>query len=309
MAQVNWIYLDDQGGRHRVGLYHGDRSGHLMIHCNRRVVQIDFSVQESNTYSFFVEDELCEVILEKMTDGRFGYEFRVNKTIDTPRNLIRRIDDKRNNKLLALVVSGVVIAILLIFFGLLQYGKYQYTQKLSLTSITHNLYKSNAGTLARDGLTGTAFLHTEVINSKKTGIYTFKISDSSEIRGVFPVVDTEYVVLRNGFPLRPGDAFEVRYLPLDPQVHRVELFRPTHGTVSNYIKQALAVEQRANPENNREKCLCKVLTAAQFQNWLVLADFIFQEKPAEAFPLHNRETYLRLVQGATLQKALKEECP
>ena len=51
MAQVTWVYLDDYGGRHRVGLYHGDHSGHLMIHINRRVVQIDFSVRESRTYA------------------------------------------------------------------------------------------------------------------------------------------------------------------------------------------------------------------------------------------------------------------
>jgi hypothetical protein len=308
MAQVNWVYLDDCGGQHRIGLYHGDRSGHLMIHCNRRVMQVDFSVLESITYSFFVEDELCEVILEKMKDGRFGYEFRVNKTVDTPRNQIRRIDHRRNKKLLTLVILGVVATILLLFLGLLQYGQSQDIKKMSQTSIVHNLSKSKALKLARKGLTTTAFLHIEVVNAQKIGVYSFKTADSSEIRGVFPVADTGLVLLQNGFPLRAGDAFEARYLPTDPQIHRVELFRPTHSTVSNYINQALEVEQRVHPLIAKEVCLCRVLTAAQWQNWLVLADFIFQEKPAEVYPHHNRETFLRLMQHAALQKMLEEGC-
>ena len=64
MAQMNWIYLDDRGGRHSIGLYHGDRSGHMLIHCNRKIIQIDFSVKETKTYSFFVEDEFCEMIVD-----------------------------------------------------------------------------------------------------------------------------------------------------------------------------------------------------------------------------------------------------
>ena len=225
MAQVNWIYLDDQGGRHHVTVYHGDRTGHLMIHANLRIVQIDFSVRESKTYSFFIEDELCEVVADKMKNGRFGYEFRVNKTIDTPRNRIRRVDNRRNNKILTGVVLGIVGVITLAFFVLTWYGKRQDDKKMSQNSIVHNLSKSNIKQLTIEGRTSTAFLHVENINARQIGVYTFKTADSTEIRGVFPVADTGMIILQNGFPLRAGDAFEAIYLPTDPQVHRIELFR------------------------------------------------------------------------------------
>jgi hypothetical protein len=308
MAQVNWIYLDDRGGRHQVGLYHGDHSRHLMIHCNKRVVQIDFYVKASKTYSFFIEDELCEVIADKMENGRFGYEFRVNKTIDTPRNRIRRVDNKRNNKKLIAFISGVVVVIALLFFGLKAYGKREYDRNISTTSITHNLTKSSVKRLAAEGCSSTAMLHLEEINAKRVGIYTFKLADSSEVRGVFPVSDTGLVLLQNGFLLSPGDAFETIYLPSNPEVHRVELFRPRQATISNYIKLAFEAELRNNPNLSKEKNLCHVLTVAEQQHWTVLANFIFQEKTLEQNPRNNQESYQRMKRTPELAKALEVGC-
>ncbi len=308
MAQVNWVYLDDRGGQHRVGLFHGDRTGHLLIHCNMKVVQIDFSVLETKTYSFFIEDELCEVLAEKMKNGRFGYEFRVNKTIDTPRNRIRRVDNRRNNRILALVVVGVVVAIAGIFFGLRSYGKRQDTRRMTKTSIAHNLNGTNLKQLMAAGRSSVSTLHVEEINAKRIGVYTFKTADSSEIRGIFEVADTGDILLQNGFPLRAGDSFDTYYLPSDPQVHRVELFQPTKATVTNYISQALAVEQQHSPGDSREKSLCRVLTVAEKLHWTALADFIFQHKTAAENPKHNKETYLRLMRGAEVEKAVTEAC-
>ena len=61
MAQVGWVFLDDFGGRHRVGLYHGERMGHLLFQGDSRILHVDFSAKESRTYSFSLEDELCAV--------------------------------------------------------------------------------------------------------------------------------------------------------------------------------------------------------------------------------------------------------
>ena len=78
MAQIGWVYLDNYGGRHRVGLYHGDQTGHLVIHCNLRVVQIDFSVRDTKRYSFFIEDELCEIDIVKEPDQRLRFSRQQN---------------------------------------------------------------------------------------------------------------------------------------------------------------------------------------------------------------------------------------
>ena len=127
---------------------------------------------------------------------------------------------------------------------------------MTSTSIVHNLTKSNLKKLAVEGRTSTCVLHLETINAKPVGVYQFKTADSSEIRGVFPLADTGTTILKNGFPLTTGDAFEAIYLPSDPQVHRVELLRPTHATISNYIAMALKEEQRKKPEESKEKSLC-----------------------------------------------------
>ncbi len=308
MGQINWVYLDDRGGRHRVGLFHGDRTGHLLIHCNMKVVQIDFSVLETKTYSFFIEDELCEVIAEKMQNGRFGYEFRVNKTIDTPRNRIRRVDNRRNNRLLALVIIGVVVVIAGIFFALTSYGKREDIRRMNKTSIAHNLGKSNQRKLMKTGRSSVSTLHVEEINAKRIGVYTFKTADSSAIRGVFEVADTGMILLQNGFPLRDGDSFDTYYLPSDPEAHRVELFQPTKATVTSYIAHALAVEEQHHSADSREKCLCRVLTVAELLQWTALADFIFQDRTVAENPEHNEESYLRLMRRVAVEKAVAEGC-
>ena len=151
MAQMNWVYLDNRGGRHRVGLYHGDQSGHVMLHCNMRVVQIDFSVKETKMYSFFIEDELCEVTLEVQPDGRFGYDFQVNKNVDTPRNRERKADNRRDNRQVAWFVAGFVALLAVVFFGLKWYGSEQQKKRMSATSLFSQLTEQSASRLGHEG--------------------------------------------------------------------------------------------------------------------------------------------------------------
>ena len=89
MSQFTWTYIGDDGARHRVGLFHGDSTGHLMIYCNTRIVVIDFGVTTSKNYSFFIDDELCDIAVEE-NDGKFSYGFKVDEVTDTPRNRGRR---------------------------------------------------------------------------------------------------------------------------------------------------------------------------------------------------------------------------
>ena len=75
MSQFTWTYIDDDDTLHRVGLFHGDHTGHLMIYCNTRIVVIDFGVTSSKNYSFFINDELCDIAIEEK-DGKFLYGFK-----------------------------------------------------------------------------------------------------------------------------------------------------------------------------------------------------------------------------------------
>jgi hypothetical protein len=89
MSQMRWIYVDDYLRKYHVGLYHGMQSGHVMIHCNGHVVVIDFHVLDSKKYTFYINDELFDVHLER-TEDRFGYSLEIDEETETPRNLRRK---------------------------------------------------------------------------------------------------------------------------------------------------------------------------------------------------------------------------
>jgi hypothetical protein len=89
MSQMTWTYIADDGARYNVGLFHGDNTGHLLVYCNARIVVIDFSVRASKNYSFFINDELCDLVIEEK-DGQFFYGFKVDEVTDTARNRGRR---------------------------------------------------------------------------------------------------------------------------------------------------------------------------------------------------------------------------
>ena len=157
MAQVGWVYLDDFGGQHKVGLYHGDRTGHVLLHCDLRIVQVDFSVKENCTYSFFVEDELCQVSIYKEKEG-FSYDFQVNKKIDTPRNRLRKEDDRRNRKYIAIMIAGLVLVVSCIFMGLRWWGSQHREAGWTTRGLSSGLAPDTELRLAAEGRSAVAQL-------------------------------------------------------------------------------------------------------------------------------------------------------
>lgn len=85
-----------------------------MLYCNARVVAIDFHVLESKQYTFFIDDELCEVKLEREGD-HFRYYFNLNREVDTDRNRELRKRDQTHWKqaalfsVLLLTLAGVFV--------------------------------------------------------------------------------------------------------------------------------------------------------------------------------------------------------
>ncbi len=307
MAQLGWVLLDSHGGQHRVGLYHGDNSGHLVIHCNLRVIQLDFSVKESRAYSFFIEDEFCELSLQKEPDGRFSYQFLVNKTVDTPRNRDRKAGQRRDNRQLGLFVGGFLLALGLVFVGLTCFGRHQRQKELNQTSLFHNASEENARRLATEGRMSTAQLYLVFEGLERKVFYGFTTADSVHVSGKFAVPDTGQILLPNGFPLQDHDAFDLRYLPADPQVHRLDFYQPTRSTIVTYLRLATGAELRAHPDQSAQRCQCIALVTAQ-QGWEKLADVIFQQKSVEQNERHNQDTYLRLMRDPAFAKTLQQEC-
>lgn len=60
MAQLNWTYYSLSGIPYSIDMYHGDDSGHLILFVNSEIILIEFNQKESNSYSFYIENQLLE---------------------------------------------------------------------------------------------------------------------------------------------------------------------------------------------------------------------------------------------------------
>jgi hypothetical protein len=89
VAERNWRFTNDLGRAYLIGLFHGDSTGHVVVHCNNQVMLVDFNVFESAHYSFFVDDELCELDISRAGQDYY-YNCHINHEADTPKNRWRQ---------------------------------------------------------------------------------------------------------------------------------------------------------------------------------------------------------------------------
>ena len=111
MSQLSWTLLDDFGQQFEIGLYHGDRSKHVLIHINKKPVVVDFNIKESKQYSFYVGYELCEMKIQKEAD-QYSYSFVTNQDIDTPLNLARKEQSRKYFFFIIAITITLIISIL-----------------------------------------------------------------------------------------------------------------------------------------------------------------------------------------------------
>lgn len=83
MAQLNWNVCSHAGRQYTIGVYHGAETGHLVVHCNSTVVIIDFNVVQAKTYSFMLDNNLCELSIAPKGDA-YDYVLDLNDPVDMP---------------------------------------------------------------------------------------------------------------------------------------------------------------------------------------------------------------------------------
>lgn len=118
MPQLSWSITGYNGLIYRLGLFHSDEDGHVVVHCNDKVVAIDFNVKESKTYSVFLDQELCEVSIDHTGEKNFDYDCRINREVETPLNQQRnklKADEERTDQYRVMGVLGLLIVLLLIW--------------------------------------------------------------------------------------------------------------------------------------------------------------------------------------------------
>ena len=118
MPQLSWSITGHTGHIYRLGLFHGDDTRHVVVHCNDSVVAIDFDVQASKTYSVFLGQELCEVSIDHTGGANFSYDCRINRKVSTPLNQKRnkiKADEERADRLRVYALLAVLVITVLVW--------------------------------------------------------------------------------------------------------------------------------------------------------------------------------------------------
>ena len=290
MSQFNWTYLAPSGKKHHVGLFHGDHTGHVMIYCNSKVVLVDFKVRETKSYSIFIEEELCEIGIERQKD-RFVYGFDINKEVDTPLNRVRKATDKKHLKqgVGFLAVLGVLVFIAVMFLGNFGDGP----GKPNLAALLAASGKeTNAKVFLSDPDKAT---YNFVANGK---VYSEKTAYEIGID----------IILENGMPLEDGDEFLVKYSSQKPEFHKIHFNRPTAKQISIYKNRATEKYKDLHPDEKMEYCNCLTDIAYELDGINGYAKFYLQDKSHDEDRRYNENSFHRLVRSVPFQKEAEKRC-
>jgi hypothetical protein len=305
MAQAIWQFVSNTGFKHKIGVYHGDGTGHVLIYCDKRIVKIDFNVKEPTEYAFFVDDEFCRIELYKEPDGRFSYDFVIDKVANTPLNAERKLEDKKNLRSLWLFSIATIAAVALFFVGTRAYQHYLSVQNSGWAGVVYFPNKSVQEQLHKHGQLATVRLYPKPGN-KQIG-YAFTPVQGHEITGTLALPNST-PILPNGFELYPGDTYQLRYDPNQPTHHMLDFMAPTPDQVRLFAQRALAMEQRRSQSGATEADMCFIKTILEVKGWESLQHIINQFVPPSANSNHNSDSYLRLCRSPEVESAVKDAC-
>ena len=287
MNHFSWTYVGDAGFSAKVGLYHSSQSGHLMIYVGSKIMVIDFKVRESKDYSFFINDELVRIKLERRGDQMY-YSFEIDKEADTPRNRARQIIEKKYLRQTFLFFGIFFFAVALLAFFLLK-NDLSPQKKADLLANA----KQTVAQVALD------------TSQKQTTINYFFVAQNKSITGNIIPATANAV---QGMPLESGDEFLVDYAPNNPKINQLRLDLPTTKQLDKYRNKAFKKHSQLHQDLNEKQIDCLLQIAYEIKGIRGLADFYFQNTPATVNATHNENTYLRLIRDIPFKKRVDEIC-
>lgn len=290
LNQYTWTYLGDSGYSEVVGLYHSSKSGHLMIYVGKKIMVVDFSVRDSKTYSFFINDELCEVQLERK-DLEMFYHFKINKDADTPRNKARKKIEKKHIKQALLFFALIILAVILTAF--------YFNSKVYPTAATAEAIINPAHTIGE----------IDIKMDKESPVITYYfVANSQNYNAKVNIGVDNKTIFDNNFPINAGDEFIVEYDAFNPKVNRILFDKPSERQLSVYLQKTMERHLELNPDISEKMALCQLKIAYDLNGLSALSDFFYQKlKPADN-PKHNQNTYHRLTRGVSFNKKVEQKC-
>ena len=293
MNQLSWTYLADDGKKHFVGLAHGAESGHLVVHCNSKVVLIDFKVFDTASYSIFIDEQLCEISIDKQ-DGEYFYSFEIDNQADTPRNRARKKLEKQH-----LLQSIAFLGTLVLIVSIAIFSISRWTSRADQKNIAAKLQDTGQEVSARilipkeESVDYASYYF--VVNGKS---YSSATTYSNKLTELLP----------NGMPLEEGDEFLVTYVPTNPALNKIDYGQPTQFQINRYRDRVLKRLFENNPQAEKASLTCFLDQMYKEKGIEVMAQLYFQKTTSSKNSRYNRQTFDRLLQESNLQKTIEENC-
>ncbi len=249
LNKSKWTYISHQGEKGFITIFHSPKLGHFVVLYNDKIVLADKKVFGQDSYSFFIEEELC-IIDIKVIDNRYDYQFRVDMAAITPLNQLRKENNRKN-----------------LFYSLLSFGGL--FTAVAITMLTVFVVQDNQkwASIKDYGVLSVATIR--ILDGKYhtfSVLYTYR--DSTQyIQGFLETFDTPNPILTNGFPVQNDDAFLVTYSNKIKSNNKIHLEYPTKSTVQRYRSLAQMKYLQNNPEATVAYCDCILDIAYKTKEW------------------------------------------
>jgi len=282
MNQMGWVYIDDAGHRHRIGLLHGARTGHVLIHCNDKVTLIDFEVHESKSYNMDIDHQICHIDIIKTGEQKYEYAFKINYEADTPLNAARK---KRTRKHLwqTLAVVGVVV----IALGLLITFLYSSDEEVAMNQALATGNHQAIATVISHEREGELYVLRYAIHSGKSVIESTLVS-TDHPQGYLAIL-----------PYAPGDEVDVQIHAGKPSLHTIR----TGSDLSSLAAVAERVDERLDEQiaglrTDQRACIIKQTIAEDGHRGLSeLVEMLDAFRQNSIVPGSHARAYKRLLKG------------
>lgn len=273
-------------------LYHGNKTGHVLIHCNMKIMLIDFGVLQSKTYSFFIENELCEIVMERK-GNQFFYDFEINRQVDTPLNRARNQLEKKHWRQSLLFFGGMFLLVAVFTAVFLSFKSSNASNQFD--SLLLSNYDSTTARL--------------IVEPAKEDGYIVQYAFVANGRKVESQVSTtDAPSYQNSLPLETGDEIYVKYAPNTPLIHQLDFQQTDEAQLNRFLERSYQIHQQHNPSLTERMVRCQVDIAYELQGVGGLALFYHQKRTPAEHPVYNSQTYQRLIRDVPFRNRVQERC-
>ncbi len=282
MNQMGWVYIDDAGHRHRIGLLHGARTGHVLIHCNDKVSLIDFEVLESKSYSMDIDHQICHIDIIKKGDQKYEYAFHIDYDADTPLNAARKQQSRKHLWQTLAVVAVVVLAL-----GVLIAFLYTTDEEVAMNQALATGDHQAVATVISHEREGELYVLRYAISSGKESIQS-TLASTDHPQGYLAVL-----------PYAPGDVVDIQIHAGKPSLHTIRT-GPELSSLTAVADRvdALLDEQIAGLRADQRRCIIeKTLAEDGHRGLSEIVEMLDAFRQNTIVPGPHARAYKRLLKG------------